>query len=156
MTAIQKIHLSDIKDCAEADRKFLKEIRPLFKNDHNWIIANTYMIPYYIQELHFIKNENLSIPESITTLSQLKILQFNGNRGLDELPNAIKNCQSLRELHISEQRELINLPEWIGDLPNLELLSYRLKHRNHFEMRAEGCPNNEGTPEDPKSINGHN
>jgi hypothetical protein len=125
MTAIQKIHLSDVKDCANADRKFLEEIRPLFKNDHNWIIANTYMIPYYIQELYFIKNENLSIPESIATLSQLKILQFNGNRELDKLPNVIKNCQSLREIHISEQRELKCLPEWIGDLPNLDTLVLR-------------------------------
>jgi Leucine-rich repeat (LRR) protein len=138
MSEIRVLHLSDIKDCAEPDRKFLEAIRSFFKNKLNRVIGNTWLLPYYIHELDFTDNEQLIIPESIMTLSQLEILSFNNNQNIVEIPEIVRYCQSLRELYI-EQKFLHKLPEWLDQLPNLNNLNLLRLHITSIPESIGNC-----------------
>jgi len=60
-----------------------------------------------------------SLPESIGGLTDLRNLDFDTDK-ITKLPNSIQNLSKLKVLRLGENIEL--LPEWIGNLSNLEEL----------------------------------
>ncbi len=80
--------------------------------------------------LNLNTNKLSSVPNSLFSLPTLKFLDLSHNQfGSTKVPNsylseAIGSCQSLVEFHIAGN-ELTQLPESIGDLPNLEILDLK-------------------------------
>ena len=54
-------------------------------------------------------------------LTELKVLTISDS-SLSELPDSLQNCKNLRQLNVTNNKSLVNIPSWIMSLP-IELLS---------------------------------
>ena len=73
-------------------------------------------------ELNLSDNQISDLPSSFKNLIFLKTLRFSGGGGrnpLGNLPEVLRGLKQLERLW-AEQCELISLPDWIGDLVNLQ------------------------------------
>ncbi len=70
----------------------------------------------------YVSCTDCEIPSSMGKLKNLEELWVEG--GVKKIPYSIGKLKKLREIHIQES-ELTNIPEEIGDLPNLEILVIR-------------------------------
>ncbi len=99
------------------------EIRMLFNNLNGELpnsISN--LTELKILELSFNKISG-TLPASIGNLDKLETLALNGNNLTGEIPSNLGNLESLKQLHLSSNRLSGEIPASFGDLNQLEVFN---------------------------------
>ena len=114
-----KILASEAKILKEIEKKLRKKFRTVDDIDNytemGFTVENNRVI-----KMSLYNCELKALPEVITNLSSLKILNLNTNQ-LEKLPKSISKLSSLIELNLYVN-ELTELPESLGELKSLQAL----------------------------------
>ncbi|OAY76183.1 putative disease resistance protein RGA1 [Ananas comosus] len=80
----------------------------------------------HLKNLHYLDlvdiNSLVTLPESIGSLQNLRVLNLSKCCSLKWLPSSLCALKNLRNLNLSRLNSLVTLPEFIGNLQNLRIL----------------------------------
>lgn len=118
------LNIENAANYADVDFSTLKNLEELWINS-----KKDYQIPEQLAHLTKLKklivNDHCHLPKSIDQLTSLEVL-YVGNEAIYNVPDSIKNCRTIKELHIGfypKNSEAMVSPEWIFKVNSVERLS---------------------------------